>query len=219
MVIKKKNDQESFNERAYPMIENSVRGNSEQIIQSSKQRSCGVTLRSIYLLLFALVGCQYNPFAHRFLTREPCVEEVVGTYCLEEVYVDMVEDGLSAKIRSHESKPTIILRSDGSFVMQAFPLFREKEQGFDYTFEGFQDLVGCWKITAVGAVSSGRDEAATVYGISLELPKKLGFLSFPNLTGDETVDGMIFTLYDGDQGQVLGYKKQITVPSDRAGGG
>jgi len=176
-------------------------------------------LRSIFfLLLFVLLGCQHNPFAHRFLTHEPTVEEVVGTYCLEEVYVDMVEDGLSAKIRAHDSKPTIILRSDGSVVMQAFPVFREKEQGFDYTFVGFEDLVGRWKITPTGTVSSGGDDLATVYGIFMELPEEIGCMRWSNLTGAKNVDGMIFTLYDGDQGQILGYKKKIAAASDRAMG-
>jgi hypothetical protein len=167
----------------------------------------------------ALASCQYNPFAHRFLKREPSVDEVVGTYSLEKVYVDMVENGLNEKIRARTPKPMITLRSDGSALLRSFPVFRETEEGFDYRFEGFEDIETRWEISPVGGVSSGGGDSTTVYGLSFSLPDSKGFLRWPTFTGDKTVDGMIFTLYDGDQGQILGYTKQTGEQAGTSNGG
>lgn len=156
----------------------------------------------------ALVGCQYNPFAHRFLKREPSVKEVVGTYSLVEVYVDMVENGLNEKIRARTPKPIITLRSDGTAFLQSFPVFRETEVSFDYRFDGFEDIETRWEISPVGGVSSGGEDSTTVYGLSFDFPESKSSFRWPTFTGDKRVDGMIFTLYDGDQGQILGYTKQ-----------
>jgi len=160
------------------------------------------------MLILILTGCQYNPFAHRFLKREPTMEEVAGTYALKEVYVDMVESGLNEKIRANSPKPTIELRADGSASLRSFPVFRRTADGFEYTFEGFEDLETRWHILPTGCVSSGSDDATTVYGISFDFAKDKNFEHSPTLTGDKSVDGMIFTLYDGDQGQILGFIKQ-----------
>lgn len=160
------------------------------------------------MVIPVLAGCQYNPFAHRFLKREPSMEQVAGIYALKEVYVDMVESGLSEKIRTKSPSPTIELRADGSASLRSFPVFRQTAQEFEYTFEGFEDLETRWHILPTGCVSSGSDDATTVYGISFDFAKGKNFEQWPTLTGDKTVDGMIFTLYDGDQGQILGFIKQ-----------
>ena len=47
-----------------------------------------------------------------------------------------------------------------------------------------------------------------MYGLSFDFPESKSFFRWPTFTGDKIVDGMIFTLYDGDQGQILDYKKQ-----------
>ena len=167
-------------------------------------------LRILSIMAFTvlLMGCQYNPFAHRFLKRKPSLDEVIGTYSLVEVYVDMVESGLNEKIRDRSPKPTIVLRADGTASLKTFPIFRETEEGFDYSFEGFEDIETRWEISPVGGVSSGGDKSTTVYGLSFDFPESKSFFRWPTFTGDKIVDGMIFTLYDGDQGQILGYKKQ-----------
>ena len=167
----------------------------------------------------ALASCQYNPFAQRFMKREPSEDEVVGNYSLEEVYVDMVENGLNEKIRARTPKPIITLRPDGSALLRSFPVFRETDEGFDYRFEGFEDIETRWEIIPVGGVSSGGGDSTTVYGLSFSLPDSKGFLRWPTFTGDKTVDGMIFTLYDGDQGQILGYTKQTGEQVGSSNGG
>ncbi|MCB1095381.1 MAG: hypothetical protein KDN22_07345 [Verrucomicrobiae bacterium] len=158
-------------------------------------------------ILVLLAGCQYNPFAHRFLTREPSKNEVVGQYSLTEVYVDMVDSGLSERIRAASTTPTITLHPNGTAILSGFPFFEEQENSFDYKFTGFEDLTASWEISSVGGVSSGGDDYKTVYGLRLIFPDGRLLFDSPSLTGDKTVDGLIFTLYDGDQGQILGYKK------------
>ncbi len=167
------------------------------------------------MLIPVLAGCQYNPFAHRFLKREPSMEEVAGIYELKEVYVDMVESGLNEKIRAKTPSPTIELRADGSASLRSFPVFRQTVQGFEYTFEGFEDLETRWHILPTGCVSSGSDDATTVYGIAFDFPESKNFEHSPTLTGDKSVDGMIFTLYDGDQGQILGFIKQTQADASK----
>jgi hypothetical protein len=160
------------------------------------------------MLIPVLAGCQYNPFAHRFLKREPSMNEVAGIYELKEAYVDMVESGLNEKIRAKIPRPRIELRADGSASLRSFPVFRQTAEGFEYTFEGFEDLETRCLIQPAGCVSSGNHEATTVYGISFDFPEGKNFEHSPTLTGDKSVDGMIFTLYDGDQGQILGFIRQ-----------
>lgn len=177
--------------------------------RSAGLMACALWSIPVVLLSIVVSGCQYNPFAHRFLKREPSVEEVVGTYSLEEVYVDMVEAGLNEKIRARSPKPTIVLRSDGVALLRSFPIFNNTDQGFDYEFIGFEDVETRWKVLPVGSVSSGGDDSTTVYGLSLDLPESRLDFRWPTFTGEQAVDGLIFTLYDGDQGQILGYKKGV----------
>tara|TARA_B110000305_G_scaffold237761_1_gene301761 strand:- start:146 stop:670 length:525 start_codon:yes stop_codon:yes gene_type:complete len=154
-----------------------------------------------------ITSCQYNPHADKFLTVEPNVSEVVGIYELQEAYVDMVNPSLNDRILSTSPKPIITLRADGTATLKQFPFFEELDTGFDYAFKGFEDINAHWKISAVGSVSFGADDTKTVYGVLFTLPDGGVLFDSPTLTGNTTVDGLIFTLYDGDQGQILGYQK------------
>ena len=163
-----------------------------------------------YFTIFALLlvaGCQYNPFAHRFLTKEPTSEEVIGEYQLKEVYVDMVDPNLGDRIRAAKPTPTITLHRDGNATLVNFPFFEELDRTFDYNFKGLENLDARCEISMVGSVSSGGNHSKKVYGILLTLTDGRSLFDSPSLTGKNSVDGMIFTLYDGDQGQILGYTK------------
>jgi len=170
----------------------------------------------VLLLLILAVGCQYNPFAHRFMTREPTTAEAVGTYDLTEVYVDMVEAGLSEKIRQSKANTSLRLRADGTASLVDFPVFEEGTNAFDYRYTGLQSLDAQWKIISVGSVSSGGNDSKTVYGIQFTFADSRKLFDWPTFTGKDSVNGMIFTLYDGDQGQILGFKKRNAEP-DGAG--
>lgn len=158
-------------------------------------------------LLLVLASCQYDPFAHRYLDKEPSREEAAGTYILEACYVDMVESGLSERIRSATITPSITLRPDGIAELKGFPLFHGTD-GLNYSFEGLHSFERSWSILPVGTVSSGGDSATTVYGVRFELPGGETLFDSPTFTGEDSVDGFVFTLYDGDQGQALIFRKE-----------
>lgn len=162
----------------------------------------------IFLMLILAVGCQYNPFAHRFMTREPTTAEAAGTYDLAEVFVDIIEAGLSEKIRNSKVKSSILLHVDGTASLVNFPFFEEGTNAFDYRFDGVKTINGRWAITSAGSVSSGGDDIKTVYGIKFSFTDSRELFDQPTLTGRDSVDGMIFTLGDGDEGQILGFKKR-----------
>ncbi len=96
-----------------------------------------------YFTIFALLlvaGCQYNPFAHRFLTKEPTSEEVIGEYQLKEVYVDMVDPNLGDRIRAAKPTPTITLHRDGNATLVNFPFFEELDRTFDYISSDYESF-------------------------------------------------------------------------------
>jgi len=175
----------------------------------SQQRDRGTPVtRATGILLASLLlhSCQSNPFAHRFLKKEPTLPEAVGTYRLTEAYVSMIDPGLDETIRTHQPTPTIELRSDGTATLHHFPHFIEQADAFDYDWSGFDTFEARWSIIPVGAVSSSVNDTATpVFGV--HFTESGAELDSPTFTGDETIDGMIFTFYDGDQGQILGFEK------------
>lgn len=118
----------------------------------------------------------------------------------------MIQAGLDKTIRDHQPTPTIILRDDGTATLTDFPLFTEKEDAFDYEWSGFQSLEARWEMIPAGVVASSVDGPTTsVFGVLFsECDPPLDSSTF---TGEETIDGMIFTFYDGDQGQILGFRK------------
>ena len=173
---------------------------------ADRTRSAAVPGTILLSMAVLLSSCQSDPFAHRFLKKEPALDEAVGTYLLTEAYVSMIEAGLDEKIRSHEPTPSIELRDDGTAILRDFPLFHEQANAFDYDWVGFRTLEARWAIIPVGAVSSSvNDTAVPVFGLRLTDAEEP--LDSPTFTGKETIDGMIFTFYDGDQGQILGFKK------------
>lgn len=152
------------------------------------------------------VSCQSNPFAHRFLKKEPALHEALGTYELTEAYVSMIQTDLDKAIRDHQPIPSIILRDDGTATLTDFPVFTQKEDSFDYDWSGFQSMEARWEMIPTGAVSSSANgTATTVFGV--RFTESSVVIDSPTFTGEETIDGMIFTFYDGDQGQILGFKK------------
>jgi hypothetical protein len=168
---------------------------------------------TILALLGALAvsGCESNDFARRLLKRKPTAEEASGTYVLAVVNVDQVEAGLSQKITTQQPPPTIELKADGTAEVHDFPMFSDSGN-YNYRFAGFTSFKAGWRILPVGNVSSDGN-SADVFGITMDstdsadTKQKLEALSF---TGKSTPDGLVFTLYDGSQGQILEFAKQAT---------
>ena len=160
--------------------------------------------------VLALAGCDNNGFARRLLRHQPTAAAASGTYTLAVVNVDQVEEGLNAKIIAHKPVPTLVLQSDGTAMVNHYPVFSDAGN-YNYRFSGFKSFKATWRILPVGNVSDGESKTTKVFGISMDSldPKesnlRIEALSF---TGASTPDGLVLTLYDGSQGQRLEFSKQ-----------
>lgn len=152
-------------------------------------------------------GCQYNPHAHRFSTHMPAIEEAAGTYVLADVFVDSVKAGLNKEIGGYAATSQIVLRNDGTASFLRFPVFLTPDS-LHYTYQGPVDLEARWAIEPNGTVSSGGDDSQTVFGVRFTFADGRDLFDTPTFTGSPGVDGMIFTLGDPDQGEILGFRKK-----------
>lgn len=156
----------------------------------------------------ALCGCQYDPHAGNYTTHEPKLEEIVGEYELDQIYMESYSPGIGVKVSKLVPPPSIRLLADGSFIAERFPYFSETRTGFEYKFEDFRTLNDKWSQTTVGSISDGSGTTKTHYGITVDgLPSHLGSLGF---TGVKKVDGLIIGFGDPDSGDAITFKKKIT---------
>ena len=184
--------------------------------------SFGLNRVFVFFGCLLLVACPSDPFAHRYLTREPTVEEVVGEYELKEIHLDLIESGLSDRIRDSARGSSIVLKGDGTALLTKFPVLEEVGT-FRYEFKGLKNFKVFWRIQTVGGKSSNSaaDDYQTVYGLrfvpsaqsgvkgtrpSVKIKDDLFFSS--TFTGDEKVNGMIFSFDDPDLGQILGFSRE-----------
>ena len=168
-------------------------------------KSFGLNRVFVFCGCLLWVACPADPFAHRYLTREPTVEEVVGEYELKEIYLDLIEFGLSDRIRDSTRGASIVLKGDGTAILTQFPVIEEVGT-FRYEFKGLKNLKGKWKVAKLGNVSSGEDELRAIYGVRFILPR-LNLSA--SLSGQDRVEGMIFGFSDPDEGQILGFSKGL----------
>ena len=158
------------------------------------------------LAALALCGCQYDPHAHTYTTHKPKVEEIVGEYELDAIYMDHYAPGIRDKIRALPRPPTIRILADGTFVAERFPYFGEVRPGFEYRFEDFRTIDSKWTPEVVGSIGDGSGAIKDHHGIRLDgLPIHLIHAGF---TGTRKVDGLIFGFGDPDSGDAIIYKKK-----------
>ena len=150
-----------------------------------------------------MVACSSDPFAHRYLTREPTVQEVVGEYELKEIYLNLLESGLSDRIRDSARGSSIVLKGDGTAILTKFPVLEEVGT-FRYEFKGLKNIKAEWKVAKLGNVSSGGDDLRAIYGVRFILP---GQNFSARLSGQDRIEGMTFGFSDPDLGQILGFSK------------
>jgi hypothetical protein len=155
-----------------------------------------------------LCGCQHDPHAGNYTTHEPKLEEIVGEYELDQIYMESYSPGIGVKVSKLAPSPSIRLLADGSFIAERFPYFSETRTGFEYKFEDFRSLNAKWSQTTVGSIGDGSGTTKTHYGITVDgLPSHLGSLGF---TGVKKVEGLIIGFGDPDSGDVITFKKKIT---------
>ncbi|MDZ4789451.1 MAG: hypothetical protein SH807_10975 [Blastochloris sp.] len=155
-----------------------------------------------------LCGCQYDPHAGSYTAHEPKMEEIVGEYRLDQIYMESYSSGIGAKVTELPAPPIIRLLSGGTFIAERFPYFSETRTGFEYKFEDFRTISSKWSQTEVGSISDGSGTTKTHYGISVDgLPTHLSSFGF---TGAKLVDGLIIGFGDPDSGDAIKYKKKTT---------
>jgi hypothetical protein len=161
------------------------------------------------ILSVTLCGCQYDPHAGNYTTHEPTVEEIVGVYVLDRIYMESHSPGIGAKVSELSAPPLIHVLADGTFIAERFPYFAERpetESFFDLKFEDFRNLGGRWEQATVATIGNGSGESKKHYGILVEeLPTHLGRFGF---TGEPKVDGLIIGFGDPDSGDAITYKKK-----------
>ena len=130
---------------------------------------------------------------------------------------------MSDRIRDTAQGSSIILKGDSTAILTQFPVL-EEEGTFRYEFKGLKNLKAFWRIQTVGGMSSNSaaDDYQSVYGLrfvpsgqagvkgtrpSVKIKDDRFFSS--TFTGDEKVNGMIFSFDDPDLGQILGFSKEM----------
>ncbi len=165
-------------------------------------------MKSLIALIIICVfsACQYDPHAHTYTTYKPSVDEVTGSYELDQIYMESYAPGIRDKITALAIKPIIQIHSDGRFSAVNFPYFEETRPGFEYRFSDFRSIDSKWEITTVGSIGYGSGATKDHYGIALAgMPLHLGSLGF---TGTKKVNGLILGFGDPDSGDAIIYKKK-----------
>ena len=103
------------------------------------------------LTVVALVGCQYDPWADRFLTRQPAEQDVVGSYAVDQA-------SLQRSIKQSMSRSPLRINPSARII-----LFADHRAEFSYVPEELIDGVSC-SVTGRGSWRLGKnDDYITVW--------------------------------------------------------
>ncbi len=154
------------------------------------------------LLLTILISCQYDPYAHKYLTEEPNESELVGTYVFENQTVNYE----ILEFKNSETKKTVIpkikIKQNGTYQVINFPVF----ENWNPTYSGLITNSGKWNKATVGSTSSGTDELKSIWGIYLnELPEESQNAILMN---KKHPFKLLFGYGDPDEGNVMIFKKE-----------
>ena len=164
-------------------------------------RSAIARLLPCLAVFLASVGCQYDPYADRFVTHKPRPEDVVGRYRLKEQTIN--REGLQA-LRGKRS--SIELFADSRFIASNIPPGSFGPIPDENFFSSLASGSGTWRIDVVANVASGFAGTKTVWGVRLNSP---GFeFDSAELTGARPPYGLIFTVGDPDSGQVMIFERE-----------
>lgn len=103
------------------------------------------------VLLVLTAGCQYDPYAHLYLTdRTPPRESVAGTYLLRWDWL-----GGPGTQSAAGTNASLELKPDGSFAALRFPVVTAST-GWDFARSGETNLTGRWEFAETGVLSPGQ---------------------------------------------------------------
>lgn len=158
-----------------------------------------------------VTGCDNDALVHRLLKHKPTAAQACGTYSLTVANVDKVGEGTNARIVEHQPVPTIELKAGGKAEFNEFPMLPDAGK-YNYCLAGFKSFKASWRISSVGKVSADGSEAKEVFGIVIEPADTKQPNETLSFTGETAPDGLVLTLYDGSQGQMLEFSK-LTDPA------
>ena len=152
--------------------------------------------------LLVLAGCQYNPYAHRFVTEEPDWAELEGTFRLTWQTLTSPDP---AQFEGRE--PCIEIMPAGKFQAVNFPAWERHRGGWRLSSQ--RSIAGEWKGRITGGVEIGDDYGRT-WGIRLN-PHPAGdrpdagwfdHPGDPSIGREDDQLQLIFTYGDPDAGAV-----------------
>jgi hypothetical protein len=167
-------------------------------------------LHSVAITVALLTSCQYNPFAHRFVTEEPDWADVEGAYKLS--LQTLVRSDPSSFDKRH---PCIELLPERRYSAVNFPSWERSDSGWRLVRQ--LSLSENWQGTITGGVSNGNRYSKT-WGIKLS-PHPAGdppdrLIDFFDHPGKPTLGRnkgrleLISTYGDGDAGDVLIFARE-----------
>lgn len=141
----------------------------------------------------AVLSCQYNPFAHEFVTTEPRSADLPGEYVLDDESIAM----LSRSYHVAAPLARLTLNLDGSFRITSVPSCWRASSSCNTT----EDAAGRWAVAkhqtwwAVQLRCSEIDGRRTNYGLQAML------------RGDGPPFILHFTVGDPDTGEALAFRR------------
>jgi len=154
----------------------------------------------------AVTSCHNDDLTRRLLRHKPTAAQACGTYSLTVANVDQVGEGTNARIVEHQPVPTMELKAGGKAELNDFPMLADAGN-YHYGLAGFKSFHASWRILPVGKVSDRGAEAHAVFGIVIEPADTKQPNETLSFTGESAPDGLVLTLYDGSEGQMLEFSK------------
>jgi hypothetical protein len=150
---------------------------------------------TLLIVAMALVGCQYDPFANRYTTRQPDATNVAGRY--ELAMQTVTAQGLAALAGR---QCFVELRDDGTFTAANIPPWVIDAPAPNF-FSTLASGSGTWRIDKVGSLDTGWGKLTPIWGVHLD-SKQVKFMPV-HLTGKKPPHGLLFGIGDPDAGQAL----------------
>lgn len=151
-----------------------------------------------YIMIIWLYGCQYDPYAHRYTTQKPLIQDVTGTYVFHKQTVDRKASDFRDSISGNTVIPELTLYDDGTYQAKNLP-------EFDPDGAPLYSLVtreGTWKLEVIGSIGEyNSDKIRQHWGIQLHnMPASLFSAGLMN---SKPPHSLIWGYGDPDAGAVM----------------
>ena len=155
-----------------------------------------------FLILILVISCQYDPYAHKYVTEEPIESEFIGVYVFEKQTVDYKITEFKDTETNSIVIPKIEIKKDGTYQVVNFPVF----ENWDPIYTGLITNSGKWNKTTVSSTSDGMGELKSIWGLNLNgLPKESKNAILMN---KKRPHDLLFGFGDPDEGNVMIFKKE-----------